>query len=206
MVGQWANSEAIAGWEQRYRASLINSISGYKPANLIGTSDECSGENLAIMSSVVHLGSAPPLIGLVIRPGSVDRHTLRNIRRTGCYTINHVTHDFYAAAHQTAARYPDAVSEFDAVGLKSERLADFDAPFVAESPIKFGLKLCEEIPITLNGTHFIIGEVVHLYINEGLVNAFGDLDLQAGGVVALSGLDRYYITELIEQLPYAKPK
>lgn len=206
MVGQWYDSEAIASWEQRFRASLINSISGYKPANLIGTHDATSGENLAIMSSVVHLGAAPPLLGLVIRPDSVDRHTLRNIRSSGCYTINHVASDFFKAAHQTAARYPDEVSEFEAVGLRPQRLEGFAAPFVAEAPIKIGLKFRQEIPIELNGTHFIIGEVVHLFLGEALVSEQGDLDLEKAAVVALSGLDRYYRTELIEKLPYAKPQ
>lgn len=206
MVGQWYDSESIASWEQRFRASLINSISGYKPVNLIGTQDATSGENLAIMSSVVHLGAAPPLLGLVIRPDSVDRHTLRNIRDSGCYTINHVASDFFKAAHQTAARYPDEVSEFDAVGLTPQRLASFAAPFVAEAPIKIGLQLRQEIPIELNGTHFIIGEVVQLFIGDSLVDDQGDLDLVKAGVLALSGLDRYYRAELIDKLPYAKPK
>ena len=205
MVGQWYDSEAIASWEQRFRASLINSISGYKPANLIGTDDATSGENLAIMSSVVHLGAAPPLLGLVIRPDSVDRHTLRNIRSSGCYTINHVASDYFKAAHQTAARYPDEVSEFEAVGLTPQRLSGFAAPFVAEAPVKIGLELRQEIPIELNGTHFIIGEVVHLFVGDSLVSDQGDLDLEKAGVVALSGLDRYYRTEFIDKLPYAKP-
>lgn len=206
MVGQWYDGVAITRWEKGFRASLVNSISGYKPANLIGTDDAASGENLAIMSSVVHLGAAPPLLGLVIRPDSVDRHTLRNIRSNGCYTINHVARDFYKAAHQTAARYPDEVSEFDAVGLTPQRLANFAAPFVAEAPIKIGLELRQEIPLELNGTHFIIGEVVHLFVGDSLVSENGDLDLEKAGVVALSGLDRYYHGELIEKLPYAKPK
>lgn len=205
MVGQWYDSEAIASWGQRFRASLINSISGYKPANLIGTDDATSGENLAIMSSVVHLGAAPPLLGLVIRPDSADRHTLRNIRSSACYTINHVASGYFKAAHQTAARYPDEVSEFDAVGLTPQRLWGFAAPFVAEAPIKIGLELRQEIPIELNGTHFIIGEVVHLFVGDSLVSDQGDLDLEKAGVVALSGLDRYYRTELIDKLPYAKP-
>ena len=50
MVGDWFSQEDIGAWEQRYRASLINSVTGYKPANLIGTRDRLSVHNLAIMS------------------------------------------------------------------------------------------------------------------------------------------------------------
>jgi flavin reductase (DIM6/NTAB) family NADH-FMN oxidoreductase RutF len=205
MVGDWFSQEDIGAWEQRYRASLINSVTGYKPANLIGTRDRLSVHNLAIMSSVVHLGTSPPLIGLIIRPDSAERHTLRNIREYGVYTINHVTLSSYRAAHQTAARYDDDVSEFEAVGLVPEYRDGFGAPFVASSPVKFGLSLVEEIPIQWNGTHFMIGKIETLFIEQGLVSATGDLDLVQANVAALSGLDRYYRTELIDQLPYAKP-
>ena len=205
MVDGWVTGDDIGAWEQRFRAALINSITGFKPVNLIGTKDQSSGHNLAIMSSVVHLGASPPLVGLVIRPDSVDRHTLRNIRTHGCYTINHVTAGFYPQAHQTAARYEDEVSEFTAVGLTPQYVEGFDAPFVAESPIKLGMTLVEEVPIRHNGTHFIIGRVDHLYIESGLVSEGGDLDLARAEVVALSGLDRYFSANFLGKLPYAKP-
>ena len=58
------------------RLNLINSLSGVKPANLIGTKDQNGNENLAIFSSVVHLGSNPALLGFILRPqGEVRRHT-----------------------------------------------------------------------------------------------------------------------------------
>ena len=205
MVDGWVTADDISAWEQRFRAALINSITGFKPVNLIGTNDKSSGHNLAVMSSVVHLGASPPLVGLVIRPDSVDRHTLRNIRTHGCYTINHVTSGFYPQAHQTAARYEDEVSEFTAVGLTPQYVQGFDAPFVGESPIKLGMTLVEEVPIKHNGTHFIIGRIDQLYIEAGLVSENGDLDLARAEVVALSGLDRYFSANFLGKLPYAKP-
>src|SRR6056300_326601 len=205
MVEGWVTGDEISKWEQRFRAALINSITGFKPVNLIGTKDASSGHNLAIMSSVVHLGASPPLVGLVIRPDSVDRHSLRNIRAHGCYTINHVTESFYSKAHQTAARYEDSVSEFDAVGLSPELIEGFEAPFVAESPVKLGMTLVEEVPIKHNGTHFIIGRIDHVFIDAGLVGEQGDLDLAGAGVIALSGLDRYFSVIFLGKLSYAKP-
>ena len=50
------------------RLNLINSITGVKPSNLIGTKSKDGFSNLAIFSSVVHLGSKPPLIGFITRP------------------------------------------------------------------------------------------------------------------------------------------
>ena len=57
---------------------------------------------------------------MIIRPNSVNRHTLENIMETNCYTINHINKDIYKKAHQTSARYPKEISEFDAVGLTQE--------------------------------------------------------------------------------------
>ncbi|MEP1596260.1 MAG: flavin reductase, partial [Halieaceae bacterium] len=97
------DAAAIASMEQRFRAAFINSVSGFKPANLVGTADKDRNSNLAIVSSVVHLGSHPPLLALFIRPSPVERHTLENLLANGCYTLNHVAEDFIEAAHQTAA-------------------------------------------------------------------------------------------------------
>lgn len=62
-------------------------------------------------------GAKPPLMGFIVRPDSVDRHTLSNICNSGYYTINHVTKSIYKRAHQTSARYDADISEFEAVGL-----------------------------------------------------------------------------------------
>src|SRR6056297_2446707 len=128
----------IAALDKRYRAALINAVTGFKPANLVATADAQGHSNVAIMSSVVHLGSSPPLIGLVIRPDPVDRHTLDNIIETGYYTINHVGGSFIEAAHQTAARYDREVSEFEATGLTPHWHDDFPAPFVDGATVRMG--------------------------------------------------------------------
>lgn len=91
--------------DQLSRVKLINSVVGYKSANLIGTVDAEGNENLSIVSSVIHLGSSPALIGFISRPHSVERHTLENIISSGYYTINAVSADIALQAHQTSARY-----------------------------------------------------------------------------------------------------
>lgn len=189
----------------RYLATLANSLSGYKPANLIGSCDTAGQTNLAIMSSVVHLGSNPLLLGLIIRPDSVERHTLRNILATGFYTINHVTEPMIEAAHQTAARYPQNVSEFDATGLSTAWDKNFAAPFVAQSPLRLGLKLRQHQHLAINDTNLVIGEVVLAFIPEDTVSDEGVLDINAVGSLAISGLDTYHRGHQIKRMAYAKP-
>jgi flavin reductase (DIM6/NTAB) family NADH-FMN oxidoreductase RutF len=198
-------STDFAAMDQRYRATLVNSISGFKPANLLGTVDAQGNSNLAIMSSVVHLGSHPPLLALVIRPNSVDRHTLDNIFNSGCYTINHVTDAIIPEAHQTAARYTKEQSEFAATGLRELWLDGFPAPFVAQARIRLGLELREHQELTINGTNLVIGEVTLASFPDECLRSDGSLDLAEAGSVALSGLDSYHRTEPPMRMAYAKP-
>jgi flavin reductase (DIM6/NTAB) family NADH-FMN oxidoreductase RutF len=198
----------IQAMERIPRLTLINAITGFKSANLIGTVNGEGLTNLAVFSSAVHIGSEPPLIGIVTRPivpdGKTSRHTYDNIKNKGFFTINHVSKSIIERAHQTSASYPDGVSEFEAVGLTPQYLGLKNVPYVLESPIKMGLEFVEEISIKSNGTIMIIGKVVELFLPENCLDEKGNLDLMLAETVALSGLDSYYKTKMLHRLPYAR--
>ena len=196
---------AIDSMEKRSRANLVNSLSGYKSANLLGTINAQGRTNLALMSSVFHVGANPPLVGLLIRPHSVPRHSLENILDLGEYTLNVVTRDMYAQAHQTTARYDRDQSEFAAVGLAEEYSPLVKAPYVASSRIKTGLKLIETQTLAVNDTVLVIGEIVELLINEGLMAEDGQLDHHMADTVAVTGLDEYHSASSLQRLGYPKP-
>lgn len=195
----------IQTMDQRERARLINSLSGFKSANLIGTCDKQGLENLAVVSSVVHLGSNPPLFGFIVRPAESRRHTLENILETQHFTINSIGADFVQKAHQTSARYPKTASEFKAVGLTPYYDDMFPAPFVLESSLKIGLVLKEQISIESNQTQMLIGEVITIQAPKRAVMPDGYLDLEALDLVTISGLDSYHVTQRLHRLSYAKP-
>lgn len=199
------SSQDIAKLEKRYRVNLINSLSGFKSANLIGTANQAGHTNLAVFSSVIHMGSNPPLFGFVTRPTIVPRHTYRNIKETGQYTLNHINPDIFKAAHQSSARYPEEVSEFDAVGLSPQYSETLQAPYVAESSIKMGLELVEEHKITANDTILVIGKVLEVFLTKEIIREDGFVELELAETVCISGLDAYHKTHKIERLPYAKP-
>ena len=95
------------------RLNIINSITGIKPANLIGSINQKKKSNLAIFSSVVHLGSNPALIGFILRPeGKVRRHTYENILANNYYTINHLPNSKTENGHYTSAKFHSEESEF----------------------------------------------------------------------------------------------
>ena len=191
--------------DSRYRVHFINSLSGYKSANLIGTIDTQGVTNLSIVSSVFHLGADPALIGFINRPASVERNTLDNILKNKSYTVNHVNRDFYTDAHHTSARYPADISEFDQTSL-TEMYTQFSSPYVAQSNIKMGVEFREKIDIKLNNTHLVIGEITEIILNNELISVDGKINLEKAQSVAVSGLDEYHVAQSLGRLAYAKPK
>jgi flavin reductase (DIM6/NTAB) family NADH-FMN oxidoreductase RutF len=193
-------------WERFYRANFINSLTGFKSASLIGTINAQGVPNLGMFSSMVHIGSDPALIGYINRPVAAAPHTLANIKANGFYTVNHIHPAFLAQAHQTSAKYPDEVNEFREVGLTEEYIEGVQVPFVKESAIKYLLSLKEIIPIQLNDTFLVIGQLEQVRIEAAVLPAQdGFLHLDEAGSICSNGLDAYYKTELIDRYSYAKP-
>ncbi|MFM2587443.1 flavin reductase family protein [Vibrio sp. TBV020] len=198
------SSRMITEMEQRTRVRFINSLSGFKSANLVGTIDKEGNENLSIVSSTFHLGASPALMGMIIRPAKVERHTLENILQTKSYTLNAVSSDIISAAHQTSARYSREISEFDQVGL-TPYYSKSRAPFVLESPLKIELSLVSHQTLEVNGTEMVVGQVEQVIINEGAIMPDGYIDIEALDIAAITGLDSYHVTQRVSRLSYAKP-
>lgn len=184
------------------RANLINSISGFKSANLVGTRSAQGISNLAIVSSVIHVGSNPPLIGFMMRPPVVRRDTYDNISHSGFYTINHLAAKDIRNGHLTSGKFPKDVSEFAPCDFNEEYIDGFSAPFVQESRIKMGLTLIEEIPIRSNNCIFLIGEVHLLILSEDYSKPDGSLDLNLAETACISGLNSYHQPQHLADLPY----
>lgn len=186
------------------RLKFINAVSGIKPANLIGTISKHGQTNLALISSVVHLGSNPPLMAYISRPTTVPRHTLENILSIGQYTINHINKDIIERAHYTSAKFDKGSSEFERCQLTEEYLSDIEAPFVKESRIQMGMQLVDTIPIPQNGTIMVIGEIVFLNLPSEIVGEGHEIDLSKANGIGISGLNSYYELKKIAEYPYAR--
>ena len=190
-----------------YRINLINSCSGFKSANLLGTKSNAGAPNVAVFSSVTHLGSNPPLLGVIFRPVSnVPRNTYENIRETGQFTVNHIDMRIIEDAHHTSAKYAKGVSEFGMTNLEEEYKNEWHAPFVKNAPIQIALAYCEEYLIKSNNCIQLIGEIKDLYIREDLLEADGFINLSKGNVVAINGLDGYNVPKLKTRIKYQRPK
>lgn len=189
-----------------YRINLINSCSGYKSANLIGSKDTDGNSNVAVFSSLTHMGSNPGLLGVFMRPTTVIRHTYDNIKATGIYTINHIHEEILEDAHHTSAKYDKTVSEFDATQLEEEYKNGFLAPFVKGCPIQIAMSFVEEYHIKANNTILLVGKIEKLYVPDSLIEKDGFINLSKGKIATINGLDGYAIPQLKTRLEYQRPK
>ncbi|MCC4214296.1 flavin reductase family protein [Leeuwenhoekiella parthenopeia] len=199
------DAQALENLPSRYRAHFINSCTGFKSANLLGTISEDGITNVAIFSSVTHLGSNPPLLSFILRPNTVKRNTYDNILKTGVFTVNHVNQNFIREAHRTSAKYDGGVSEFEKTLLTEEYLDDFKAPYVKQSRVKLGCEFVNEYFIKENNCHFIIGAIKHVYVDKEIQAEDGWLNLETAQTVCIDGLDGYALPQILNRFSYAKP-
>ncbi|MEN0005044.1 MAG: flavin reductase [Bacteroidota bacterium] len=203
MIKQFTYTE-ILELERFFRMNLINTISGLKAANLIGTISPEGVPNLGVFNSVVHIGANPPYLGFIMRPLTVPRHTYSNLKATQHFTINHIHPDILAKAHQTSAKYEADTSEFEATGLTPQYSELHPAPYVAESAVQIGLEYTEEHPIQANGTVLIVGRIVELRVSAAALGETGHVELDAIKSLGVAGLDTYYTAQQLERLGYAR--
>lgn len=198
------SKENIVQMDKISKLNLINSCTGYKSANLIATKSIDGDTNVAVFSSITHLGSSPALIGFIMRPTTVPRDTYKNIMETGYFTVNHITVDMIADAHHTSANYDTGVSEFDKTNLIEEYKENFPIPFVKGSPVQLYCKFVNEYFIKENDTIHVIASIEHLFFEEELQHKDSWLQLDKANVITLNGLDGYCLPKLVDRFKYAR--
>jgi flavin reductase (DIM6/NTAB) family NADH-FMN oxidoreductase RutF len=187
------------------RLNLINSCTGYKSANLIVTKSKFGNSNVAVFSSVTHLGSNPPLISFITRPLSVQRDTYNNIKTNTYFTINHISNTMIEAAHHSSANYDEEISEFDKTNLIEEQKEGFDVSFVKNSPVQLYCKYINEYHLSENDTVLIVASIEQLFFDDNLLHKDYWLQLDKGNVVTINGLDGYSLPQLLDRFEYARP-
>ena len=198
--------DEIQGLEKIYKINLINSCTGFKSANLLGSISEEGVPNVAVFSSVTHLGSKPPTLGFILRPTTVPRDTYKNLKDLGYFTINHIHEEIIEDAHHTSANYPKEISEFDVTGLEEEYKGNFKAPFVKNAPVQMSMKFIEEIFVPSNSVMLIVAQIQELYVKDEILEKDGLINLSKGNAATINGLDTYAIPKFKKQLSYQRPK
>jgi flavin reductase (DIM6/NTAB) family NADH-FMN oxidoreductase RutF len=197
------DSIQIESIPKRERAHLINNLCGLRSANLIGTSDGYK-DNLAVFNSVIHLGSNPPLLGMVFRPLTVERHTYNNIKEIKYFSINQITETMTANAHHTSAKFKDHQSEFDFCNINSLHREGCIVPFVKESNIQLLCAFSKE-HLLENDCILLTATIERFWVNSESIDKSHWLNHEKASSAAIGGLDAYYKVSLVDRYHYAQP-
>ena len=198
-------TEDLNTMERIYRGNLINSVTGFKSANLLATKSVAGVDNVAVFSSVTHLGSNPPLFSFIQRPlGHGVGHTYENLKETGLLTLYHIHVDLVDAAHQSSAKYDASISEFEKLGIDIQMRDGFEVPFVKNARIQVAAQYESEYYLKENKCIMVICRITDIFISDKIQTDDGWLNLEKAGSVAIDGLDGYASAKIEKRLSYAK--
>ena len=61
------------------------------------------------------------------------------------------------------------------------------------------------MPIQLNGTLLVIGEITNIICDKAAIKNDGYIDIESLNTIMVSGLDSYHTSKRLSRLSYAKP-
>ncbi|AGC77352.1 flavin reductase (DIM6/NTAB) family NADH-FMN oxidoreductase RutF [Nonlabens dokdonensis] len=199
------NLKQLQEYDRFYRGNLVNSITGFKSANLLATRSKDGIDNVAVFSSVTHLGSNPALFSFVQRPlGHGVGHTYYNLKETGKITLNHLPQSLIDRAHQSSAKYDESISEFEELGIEKLEREGFSAPFIKDAPVQLAAEYVNEYYLEENRCILVICKITDIFLHENHLAEDGWVDLGKAGTVTINGLDGYATAKVEKRLSYAQ--
>lgn len=136
--------------------------------------------NLAPFSFFAGVGSAPMtlLFCPANGPNGEEKDTLRNVLPVaeggvGEFVVNVAVEAYERQMAACAEPLPYGESEFDLSGLHTSPAAAVSVPRVAESPLCFECRTRQVVrlaPGVPAGGNIVIGDIVHVYVRDDLIN------------------------------------
>lgn len=174
-----------------------------RPIALVSTLSPQGRPNLAPFSFFSGVGSNPMTV--IFCPGTApdgsDNDTMRNALPldqggTGEFVINAAVEPYIREVSASAEPLPYGQSEFDLIGLDTHPSTVVAPPRVAASPYAFEcrtLQIVRTNPGAPSSGNIVVGEVVHIYIRDDLINDRMHVDPDKLAAVGRMG-GMYYCT------------
>ena len=157
---------ATAEKRQIYRM-LVGSVVP-RPIGWASTLSKSGVANLAPFSFFTVVCVVPPMISLTIarNPDGSEKHTLKNIRDSGEFCFNVVTHPVWKEMVDSRQRLSGrTIRSSTKTGLTPIPCVKIKAPRVKEVPIHFECKLERVLELGPNRHPLVIGEVVYMHVD-----------------------------------------
>jgi flavin reductase (DIM6/NTAB) family NADH-FMN oxidoreductase RutF len=195
--------------QQRLHRLLLGSIAP-RPIAFASTVDKNGNPNLSPFSCFNFFGVNPTtLIFSPSRRGrdNTTKHTFENLLEVPEVVINMVSFDIVQQMSLASTEYPKEVNEFIKAGLtpvESEKIRPFR---IKESPVQFECKVRQiiETGTGAGAANLIICEIVLMHINENVLDANGEIDVDKIDLVGRLGGDYYVRTSGNSKFAVPKP-
>jgi flavin reductase (DIM6/NTAB) family NADH-FMN oxidoreductase RutF len=188
-----------ASLSQADRYKLL--IGGIVPRPIAFVSSRSPGGalNLAPFSFFAGVASAPMtlLFCPANGPDGMEKDTLRNVKPAeeggvGEFVVNVAVEAYERQMASSAEPLPYGESEFDLSGLTPAPSRVVSVPRVAESPIAFECRTRQIIrlaPGVPAGGNIVLGEIVHVFVRDDLINERFHIDpAKLGAIGRMGGL------------------
>lgn len=153
------------------RYKLLTAVVLPRPVAWVMTVGADGVVNAAPFSFFNLFGQDPALVilGLEHHADGSPKDTTENIRRSGEFVVNIVTPDLTASMVATAAAYPSAVSEPQALGLGVSPSAFVGPPRLADVPVAIECTLLDRLTYSPE-RDIVVGRAVGLAAQDGLID------------------------------------
>lgn len=142
-----------------------------RPIAWISTRSANGVANCAPFSFFNVFSEDPPLcvIGMNLRSDGEEKHSLKNIRRTGEFVVNLVDEATANAMHVSSYEFAEEESEFEKAGLTQAPAALVQHPRIAEAAACLECRLYRLLEISATRT-LILGEILLAHAREGIID------------------------------------
>jgi len=159
---------------------LLGSIAP-RPIAFASTIDKAGNVNLSPFSFFNVFGSNPPtLIFSPARRGrdNTVKHSYENVKEVAEVVINIANYPMVEQMSLSSTEYPKGVNEFTKAGFTEAASEKVRPPRVAEAPVAFECIVKEVVETGTDGGagNLVICEVVHMHINEAILDEQGKID------------------------------
>ncbi len=177
-----------------------------RPIAWVSTVSSAGVLNLAPFSFFCGVGSRPPtlLFCPANRRDGTPKDSLANTLTRQEFVVNMVPYSLTQQMQLTASELPPEDSEFELAHLETAASVVVSVPRVRLSPVSFECRLLQHLPLGdgPGGANIVIGRIVHMHIDDAVLNSDGfadpellDLVGRLGGTLYCRIRDRFDLGE-----------
>ncbi len=181
----------------------FNAIVTPRPIGWISTRGADGADNLAPYSFFNAVAYVPPQVMFASTSAKPDRDgtkdSVANIRDTGVFCVNIVSHALCDAMNASSATLPAGVDEFAHAGLAKGEATTVNCPYVADAPAVLECRMTQIVKIEGATNYVVFGEVTGIHMKDECIRD-GRFDVTTFNPLSRLGYRDYAVVENVFEL------